>query len=94
VVFVHLLLPPDAVWAQRDAMPQNGAAPTTGWAAGQRVTDTVELTVPAQAPAGLYNVEIGLYDPDTGERLAVNFEDAGVRLGQVRVGEPAMTPAE
>jgi hypothetical protein len=94
VVFVHLLLPPDAVWAQRDAMPQTGAAPTSTWAAGQRVTDMVELVVPAEAPAGLYTVEIGLYDPDTGERLSVNFEDAGVRLGQVRVAAPATTPTE
>ncbi len=26
VVFTHLVLPPDAVWAQKDAMPQGGAS--------------------------------------------------------------------
>lgn len=87
VVFVHLLLPPDAVWAQRDTMPQGGAAPTSGWVRGQTLTDQVVLSVPANAPAGLYGVEIGLYHPETGERLKVGLSDAGVRLGQVRVVE-------
>lgn len=85
VVFVHLLFPPDAVWAQRDAMPHNGEQPTSSWEAGQRVVDRYELRVPPEAPVGLYTVQIGLYDPATGERLKVNLEDAGVPLGQVRV---------
>lgn len=85
VVFVHLLLPPDAVWAQRDAMPQDGAQPTSSWAAGELVDDHYHLEIPVEAPPGLYTVEIGLYNPDTGERLPVGLSDAGVRLGQVRV---------
>lgn len=85
VVFVHLLLPPDAVWAQHDAMPQDGARPTSTWVRGERVEDRYTLAVPPTAPPGLYAVEIGLYDPDTGARLTVNLDDAGVRLGQVRV---------
>jgi len=85
VVFLHLLLPPDAVWAQRDEMPQDGQAPTSAWVAGQQVTDRMRLTVPAEAPPGLYAVEIGLYDRETGERLTVDLSDAGVLLGRVRV---------
>jgi hypothetical protein len=85
VVFVHLLLPPDAVWAQRDDTPQNGARPTSGWQQGERIEDRYTLDVPAEAPAGLYAVEIGLYDPASGERLKVELSDAGIRLGQVRV---------
>jgi 4-amino-4-deoxy-L-arabinose transferase-like glycosyltransferase len=85
VVFVHLLLPPDAVWAQRDAMPQEGARPTSTWVHGERIEDRYRLVVPPTAPPGLYAVEIGLYDPETGARLMVELSDAGVRLGQVRV---------
>jgi 4-amino-4-deoxy-L-arabinose transferase-like glycosyltransferase len=88
-VFVHLLLPPDAVWAQRDAMPQDGARPTSTWVRGERFEDRYSLVVPPTAPPGLYRVEIGLYDPETGARLMVELSDAGVPLGQVRVLSPA-----
>lgn len=88
VVFVHLLLPPDAVWAQRDAMPQEGARPTSMWVRGERIEDRYPLVVPSTAPPGLYAVEVGLYDPETGARLMVGLSDAGVRLGQVRVVAP------
>jgi hypothetical protein len=87
VVFVHLLLPPDAVWAQRDAMPQAGERPTSAWMSGETIADRLVLDLPLQMPAGLYRVEIGLYHPDTGERLPVEFDDAGVMLGHVRVVE-------
>lgn len=85
VAFVHLLFPPDAVWAQQDARVQDGELPTSNWVVGQRVVNDYHLTVPAAAPLGLYTIQIGLYDPATGERLKVNLEDAGVPLGQVRV---------
>ena len=84
-VFTHLVLPPEATWAQMDSDPQRGAAKTSTWQPGQQIEDTYELTLPANAPAGVYFVEIGLYDPDTNDRLTVNFSDKGVVLGQVRV---------
>ncbi len=84
-VFIHLTLPPDAVWAQQDRMPQDGAAPTSIWKIGQVVEDRYELTVPVDAPPGIYAVGIGLYDKDSQERLAVNFDDADVVLTHVRV---------
>jgi len=85
VAFVHLVLPPEAVWAQQDQMPQAGRAPTSTWQPGQRIEDHYRLTLPAKAPAGVYFVEIGLYDPATLDRLKVNFSDKGVVLGQVKV---------
>ncbi len=85
VAFVHLVLPPDAVWAQQDQMPQRGQAPTSTWQPGQRVEDHYQLTLPDQAPPGVYFVEIGLYDPATFKRLPVNFSDKGIVLGQVKV---------
>lgn len=90
-VFTHLVLPSpdvngiDATWAQMDSDPRGGEAPTSSWQPGQRIEDTYTLTLPASAPSGVYFVEIGLYDPDTHDRLQVNFSDKGVVLGQVRV---------
>ncbi|MEZ4664999.1 MAG: hypothetical protein R2911_46325, partial [Caldilineaceae bacterium] len=86
-VFTHLILPPEATWAQMDSDPQHGAAKTSTWQPGQQIEDVYELTLPESAPAGVYFVEIGLYDPDTHDRLKVNFSDKGVVLGQVRVEE-------
>jgi hypothetical protein len=88
-VFVHLLLLPDAVWAQSDAQPQSGASPTSTWRPGEKVVDRYTLRLPPQAPSGLYTVEIGVYDSATGDRLKVNLSDAGVRLGQLRVQAPS-----
>ncbi|MFZ1768830.1 MAG: hypothetical protein WAU00_06520, partial [Caldilinea sp.] len=85
VVFAHLLLPPDAVWAQHDQMPQAGAARTSTWHVGDRIEDVHALTLPPETPAGVYRIEIGVYDKDSFERLPVNFSDQGVVLAQVKV---------
>lgn len=84
-VFTHLILPPEATWAQMDSRPQRGAAHTDTWQPGDRIEDQYELTLPDTAPPGVYFVEIGLYDADTHDRLTVNFSDKGIVLGQVRV---------
>ena len=85
VVFSHLVYPPDAVWAQMDEMPAGG--PTGPWAAGQLVEDHHQLALPLDAPAGVYYVEIGIYDPVSMDRLFVNLSDRGVVLGQVAVAD-------
>lgn len=85
VVFTHLVLPPDVVWAQTDRQPQNGAAATSTWLPGQRITDEQTLSLPSDAPAGVYRIEIGVYDKDSFDRLPVNFDESGVIIGQVRV---------
>ena len=83
--FTHLILPPDAVWAGVDKVLRDGALPTSQWQPGQRTEDKYRLTLPAEAPPGLYFVEIGIYDPITMDRLTVNGSDAGISLGHVSV---------
>lgn len=85
VIFSHLVLQPDAVWAGKDAPPQDGAAPTSAWRPGDIIPDQHRLTLPAEAPPGVYYVEIGIYDPANFERLPVNFSTEGVVLGRVKV---------
>jgi len=84
-VFVHLMLPPDAVWAQQDRQPQDGAALTSTWEPGQVVEDQYTLTVPPDAPPGIYDVAVGLYDKDTYDRLQINNDDLPIILARVRV---------
>ena len=84
-VFVHLMLPPDAVWAQQDRQPQGGAARTSTWEPGQVVEDQYTLSVPPDAPPGIYDVAVGLYDKDTYDRLQINNDDLPIILARVRV---------
>lgn len=84
-IFTHLILPPDATWAQRDSRPQNGFNKTNTWQLGDRVEDEYQLVLPEDAPEGVYFVEVGIYDGETYERLQVNFSPKGIVLGQVRV---------
>lgn len=61
-VFVHLFDPAtEAIITQSDAMPRGGAYPTSWWAAGEVVSETVVLPL-ADAPAGTYRLALGLYD--------------------------------
>jgi hypothetical protein len=69
--FVHLLdSETGELVAQEDVMPRDWTYPTTWWEKGEVVSDEIVLTV-SDAPAGVYRVAIGVYDPETGARLPV-----------------------
>ena len=69
-VFTHLLDASNHISAQQDAEPVQGARPTTSWVQGEVIVDDYQLTVHNDAPAGEHRIEVGMYDPMTGERLA------------------------
>lgn len=58
------------VWAQQDSQPVRGQRPTDSWVPGEVIADEYELVVPS-APAGQYQLHVGLYHQPTGKRLAV-----------------------
>jgi hypothetical protein len=60
-VFTHLLDAQQRVVAQRDSEPVDGLEPTNSWQAGQSVEDHYGIPLPADLPAGTYDVEIGMY---------------------------------
>jgi hypothetical protein len=69
-VFVHVLDPSgQQVVAQRDSEPQDGRAPTTGWVVGEVIDDEYVVKLPAGLAPGDYPIEIGVYDPRSGDRL-------------------------
>ena len=89
-VFVHLLREGDQIWAGTDRQPQEGAAPTSTWSKGQVVVDEYKLGIGADAPPDVYEVEVGLYLPETGNRLDLLNQDGRlmgnrVLLTKVRV---------
>jgi hypothetical protein len=76
-VFTHVRGEGETLWAGEDAWPQKGAAPTSGWRVGDLIPDTFHLTLKPDTPPGLYDVEVGLYDSASLERLRL-MDDEGL----------------
>lgn len=75
-VFTHLLGPYNEatggpLWAQDDSLPLRGSYPTTRWEKGEIVVDFYHIPIPPEAPAGEYEIEVGIYLLSTLERLPV-----------------------
>jgi 4-amino-4-deoxy-L-arabinose transferase-like glycosyltransferase len=84
-VFAHLTSPAGQILSQVDMLPQQGAAPTTGWLIGEVIEDELTLTIPANAPLTSYRLVTGLYNEQTGERLQLSQGDQFVLVedGQI-----------
>jgi mannosyltransferase len=81
-VFVHLLDASGNILAQHDGVPAGGGWPTTAWPPGSLVTDVHSLIVPAGSPPGPYRLAVGLYEPVSGQRLAMpGANDGRLLLG-------------
>jgi hypothetical protein len=77
----HVADPATAVpVAQDDAMPVQWRYPTTRWAPGEVVVDTISISLQG-APAGTYDLALGAYDPADGERLPVVDADGILQVG-------------
>ncbi len=78
-VFVHLRDRTGRTVAQADHIPSEAlvALPTSTWREGETVPDVSYLQVPADTPPGEYQLLVGLYNPDTLERLPVEGDSSG-----------------
>lgn len=79
-VFAHLLDSDGRLIGQHDAPPANGKRPTRGWTAGEYIIDPHEMVFRESDYAGSAQIEVGLYDPETGERLVTAAGDDRVLL--------------
>jgi hypothetical protein len=92
-VFAHLLGPDGKTYGQQDSVPWGGRLPTTHWVPGEFITDQYSIPVSEDAPKGTYSFAIGMYDLQTGLRLAAVDGDGtplandSVSLGQVTIHE-------
>jgi hypothetical protein len=92
-VFVHLVnRETGEKIAQDDAPPGEREAPTHVWQVGDEHTRRHQLVAPATAPAGIYDIWVGLYEADSGRRLPLldtvgNPGDDHIRFGPIRIGE-------
>jgi hypothetical protein len=70
-VFIHMLDEMGTLVAQHDSPPGNGRYPTSVWDQGEVVDDHHSMTLPSGLPDGEYQIIVGLYSLESGERLPV-----------------------
>jgi hypothetical protein len=83
-VFVHAVAADGFLIAQHDAQPLNDLRPMTSWQVGEAVRDNHGLALPADY-RGPLRVVVGLYDPDTGQRLRTRAGEEALTLATVEV---------
>jgi len=78
-VFTHLLDPTGFVRGQKDSVPLDGRYPTSQWRSDETIVDRYSIEVAPDAPAGQYQLEIGMYDSAAGAQRLPLFNADGVR---------------
>jgi hypothetical protein len=70
--------------AQVDVVPYNWTYPTTWWEAGEFVSDELLVSLEGMPP-GTYRLSVGVYDPDSGERLAITGQPSDLTVDERRL---------
>jgi hypothetical protein len=90
-VFTHLLDSEGRLRAQKDNPPVNGLLPTSAWEAEEIIQDRYVIPLGPELPPGKYQLEIGMYQLETGQRLRVregpDIEGDHILLGAVEVSD-------
>ncbi|MCB9078788.1 MAG: glycosyltransferase family 39 protein [Anaerolineaceae bacterium] len=88
-VYLRLVDSQGHIWASADSPPVMGLWPVERWQPGMFIEDAHELPVPPGTPPGRYRLEVGSYNPDTGQTLAASGQPVGqgggLLLGEVDV---------
>ena len=74
--FVHVLDSDLTIHGQHDSIPGQGTLPTDTWLPGEVISDVHPIELAADVPDGAYPIEIGLYDPASGQRLKTSGQVA------------------
>ena len=85
--FIHLLDKNGTIVRQYDAIPCQWACPTTGWQRDVLVHDSATLDLWG-LPAGEYQIALGLYNAQTGERLSATSQNESIPEGYFIISEP------
>ncbi len=91
-VFVHVLDGGNQIVGQRDAEPGGGVLLTTVWEPGEPVIDYWGVPIHPATPPGRYRVEVGMYNPETGQRLLTADGEGQIWLEPLVVERP-LAPA-
>lgn len=86
-IFAQLLDAQGRLVSQRDTEPQDGFMPTHQWTRDETIVDKLAIPIPPGIAPGTYQVIVGLYRGDTGERLPVQSSVTGTKGDFVSLGE-------
>jgi hypothetical protein len=94
-VYVRLVDAQGRIWAKADSPPVMGLWPNSDWQPGMLVEDAQELSIPPGTPPGTYRLEVGWYNPATGQTLNASGQPlgqgGGLLLGEVQLGWQALS---
>jgi hypothetical protein len=85
-VYLKLVDGDGQVWRENDSNPIFGLFLTSQWEEGVILRDKHGLEVPHDAPAGIYHLGLGLFDPELGKGLKPAV-DGDFLLGPIRIDE-------
>lgn len=89
-VYVRLVDAQGHLWAKTDSPPVMGLWPVLRWQPNMLAEDAHEVPIPAGTPPGTYRLEVGWYDPASGQPLSAGGQPlgqgGGLLLGEVQVG--------
>jgi hypothetical protein len=88
-VFIHLLDEDGEIIAQADRKPLDGLAATNVWQPGDIIRDPLSIPLPTDTPSGSYELRVGVYSRDSGERLSV---EGGESTNNALILEPVVIP--
>jgi hypothetical protein len=75
------------LWGQQDNEPVNGKRPLPTWRTGELIVDSYAMPTAINAVNGRYSLEVGLYNPVTGDRLLTEEGADHILLTPVTIGE-------
>jgi hypothetical protein len=84
-VFVHLLAEDGSMIGQHDGVPLSGTRPTTSWQPDEQLLDRHELVIGETGFVGNGRLLIGMYRPETLERLPYQNNETELELAPVRI---------
>jgi hypothetical protein len=85
-VFVHIGVPDQPPLAEAGGVPGGWTRPTTSWRAGEFIVDEHTVSL-ADVPVGVYDLSVGFYDPETGQRPQTTVDGKVVPGGYVVLEE-------
>jgi hypothetical protein len=88
-VFVHLRRPAGGKVSQADHRPLGALYPTSLWPVDTLIRESSDLFLPADLSPGEYELWVGMYLLETGERLPVRDDTSGenaVWVGKLKIG--------
>lgn len=93
-VYVRLVDVQGRIWAKSDSPPVMGLWPISKWQPTMLIEDAQEVSIPPGTPPGTYRLEVGWYDPATGQPLSASGQSlgqgGGLLFGEIQLGWQAL----